>query len=314
MANKILLYLQFSPDLAERSGFKAMDPMFSFMKNGSLTPLDIPDSDKKNQFYIDDVEEGWDASQDNLRIERTFSFSDVSKLFGDSGVLATDGEIGIAAHVYSQTSGYQDNIPFGVLNPGQQKGEYTFQKAFDPAFLKGTLKIEIYIYVKKLGQPGPFFADMVGSKLGTLSSFEIIVDGDGSVFPIVEVDKPGNPLWSLIVLPGVDFATDQFSADNARLELNKKHPMFNKLTEAKTQLANYLMIEILANAMTQLIYMGREELESLSSDDFVQGSLAAAINYWIETFELDIDSFSETNSQLRLQLEETLKKEDKSND
>lgn len=314
MANKILLYRQFSPDLAEQSGFKAAEPMFSFLKNGSLTPLDIPDSDKKNQFYIDDVEEGWDASQDNLRIERTFSFSDVSKLFGDSGLLATNGEIGIAAHVYSQTSGYQDNIPFGVLNPVQQKGEYTFQKAFDPAFLKGTLKIEIYIYVKKLGQTGPFFADMVGSKLGTLSSFEIIVDGDGSVFPIVEVDKPGNPLWSLIVLPGVDFATDQFSADNARLELNKKHPMFNKLTEAKTQLANYLMIEILANAMTQLIYMGREELESLSSDDFVQGSLAAAINYWIETFELDIDSFSETNSQLRLQLEETLKKEDKSND
>ena len=278
-----------------------------------MTQLDITDSDKKNQFYIDDVEEGWDASQDNLRIERIYSFSDVSTLFGDSGVLATDGEIGIAAHVYSQTSGYQDNIPFGVLNPDQQKGEYTFQKAFDPAFLKGTLKIEIYIYVKKLGQAGPFFADMVGSKLGTLSSFEIIVDGDGSVFPIVEVDKPGNPLWSLIVLPGVDFATDQFSADNARLELNKKHPMFNKLTEAKTQLANYLMIEILANAMTQLIYMGREELESLSSDDFVQGSLAAAINYWIETFELDIDSFSETNSQLRLQLEETMK-EDKSND
>lgn len=313
MANKILLYRQFSPDLAEQSGFKATAPMFSFIKNGSLTYLDIVDSDKKNQFYIDDIEEGWNASENDLRIERKYSFSDISKLFGDSGVLATDGEIGIAAHIFSQTSGYQENVSFGVLSPYQQNGEYIFQKSFEPAFLKGTLKVEIYIYVKKLGQPGPLFADMVGSKLGTLSSFEIIVDGDGAVFPIVEVDKPGNPLWSLVVIPGVDFATDQFSADNARLELNKKHPMFNKLTEAKTQLANYLMIEILANAMTQLIYMGREELESLSSDDFVQGSLAAAINYWIETFELDIDSFSETNSQLRLRLEETMK-EDKSND
>ena len=111
----------------------------------------------------------------------------------------------------------------------------------------------------------------------------------------------------------MDFANDQFSADNVRLELNKKHKLFSKLTEAKTPIANYLMLEILANAMTQLIHMGREELDSLSPDDYVQGSLAAAINYWIETFELDIDSFSETNSQLRLQLEETMK-EDKSND
>lgn len=313
MANKILLYRQFSPDLAEKSGFKATAPMFSFIKDGSLTYLDIAESDKKSQFYIDDVEEGWDASQDDLRIERKYSFSDISTLFGDSGVLAMDGEIGIAAHVYSQTSGYQDNIPFGVLKPNQKNGEYLFQKAFERAFLKGTLKVEIYIYVKKLGQPGPFFADMVGSKLGTISDFEVIVDGDGAVFPIVEVDKPDNSLWSLVVLPGVDFANDQFSADNVRLELNKKHKLFSKLTEAKTPIANYLMLEILANAMTQLIHMGREELDSLSPDDYVQGSLAAAINYWIETFELDIDSFSETNSQLRLQLEETMK-EDKSND
>lgn len=82
--------------------------------------------------------------------------------------------------------------------------------------------------------------------------------------------------------------------------------MFKQLAEAKTRIANYLMIEILANAMTQLIFMGKEELDTLSSEDLIQGSLASAINYWIETFELEIDNFSETNSQLRLQLEETV--------
>lgn len=306
MANKIALYRQFNSEMAMESSLNISEPEFSFLKDGTVTSLKTGNADRKKQYYLDDVDEGWDVTQDDLRVERTVTFSDVSRLFGADGLLGTEGEIGIAAHVYSQTSGYQDNIPFGKFNVTQKFGEFRFRKAFEPAFLKGSIKVEIYLYVSKLGQEGPFFADIIGAKLGMISSFEIIVDGDGAVFPIVEVDKPGNPLWALVVVPGVDFATDQFSADNARLELNKKHPMFKQLAEAKTRIANYLMIEILANAMTQLIFMGKEELDTLSSEDLIQGSLASAINYWIETFELEIDNFSETNSQLRLQLEETV--------
>ena len=96
----------------------------------------------------------------------------------------------------------------------------------------------------------PFQTKLEGVNLNieNLEAFSILVDGDGSVFPIEEVEEVGGPLWK-VDFNWTDIESDSFSSSNVKLLLNRAHPIYNYLYNEKHNVNKYLMNEIILSAM-----------------------------------------------------------------
>lgn len=270
--------------------------------------ITFPDEEviNSNEFYLGKANEFWDPNHDNLLIRRVYSINNSQVLFGDKGIISKESTLGIGAHIYSRSSNFQTTISIDKeIFPTDNVTEFVCQINFPAAKLTGEINIDLFFYLKSINEVIPMFAVIPGTRLGIFDSFKIIMDGDGSIFPIVEVEKENAPLWN-VVIKWTDILTDLFDTENVRIEINNKHKMYNNLYN-QNRPSTYLLVEILSNAISQIIYQAIQEeqfIENTYNDEnALPDSIYSVINYWISTFEVNINSLDSINYSLRKNLE-----------
>lgn len=267
-------------------------------KDKSITVKDIRDT----KIYLGEVQEYWDPNIHNLDIRRTIVIKHPKYLFGANGVASENTELGVAYHIHSKTSGFQKIGDTGIVLTGNSEENtiVEFKYNFPAASIKGEVNINLFVYVKSAEGKDLNFASKKGVELGVIDHLQFIVDGDGSTFPIIEVERPGKSLWQL-VMKWNDVSADPFDVEYIRVEMNKSHYMYDYMFK-DTKPSAFLLSEIMSNVMAQVIYKAVNDDSFTDSPDDTE-SIANVVSYWISTYEIDITSLENISYTLRNKLE-----------
>lgn len=172
-----------------------------------------------------------------------------------------------------------------------------FQLKFPPGAVRGSITMSLQLFI---GTPGVLaageshLANTQGFRLGSISrDLQLTFDGDGSLFPIVEVDGgSSDSLWELHS-QWEDPTEDEFSSDYLSLSINRKHPHFKDLRGKKAPYQTPLFSQVLSSWITLWLLKLREDspdtwrsIEVGDQTRFLPGSIAAAASYVFSRGEL----------------------------
>lgn len=300
--NTIFMYKTIDDSLYSDLNISHVDMAFSYTKDDEETPIVLESQDDTYSYYMGNSNGFWDVNMDNLKIERFLTIGNPQALFGDKGVTTAEGELGIGIHMYSRSSNFQTTVALTEsITKESTSHTMKFKHIFENAELKGDIYFSVFIYLKNQIKPAPMIANITGIKLGEIDSFKIAVDGDGSIFPIVEVERVGQPLWN-VIMEWTDINSDIFDTNNVRIEINSKHHMYDYLYKS-TKPSRYLLVEILSSAISQIIFKVVRDSDYVSEGEVMPDSIISVVRYWVETFEADTSSLETISYSLRKEVE-----------
>lgn len=301
MSVQLNLFPTIDKTLYEKIGYMSNSYKFSYHKDGYDIDLDNEANEShgqtQNVIQLIDSNSQWHANAYDLCFKRKCMINNPGFLFGANGIAEEDAVLGVAIMWLSKSSSQRGIFEVCELTFDNKRKNIDITGNFPPGQLKGTLILETIVYLKNSGlKSSSIYADNTGTILGTLDTFTIVMDGNGSVFPIIEVKEPGQPLW-YVVCSWTDPMVDSFDEDNIRLCINTANPSYNLLKLEEGLKESPFLKEILAGAMQTIVLnvMSSDYWdEILKGEGFEDGSIGQAINYFINTFGW------ETNSPERL--------------
>lgn len=299
--NQIPLYRKIDSVMSERTGIEARKPHFFYNSVEGLKEIDLG-SDFEDVLTINEFEEGWTPVEHDLLIKQKYTFNDISALFGIDGVTMEGNKIGLAVHIYSKTSSIQKTISFASFSDISKKNEFIFEYTFPANSLRGTVEMDFFLFLQENLNCKPYQADKIGMILSenNIYSLSIVVDGEGSAFPITEFNQKDGPLW-LLEKSWADATEDTFDNSNVNLKLNVAHPLFEQIKSGKTRASRALMGDVMVQAMSmiiqQVILIEGNSLDV--AEDAISNSILSVVNYWVITFEVDVSSLFTISNSLR---------------
>lgn len=225
--------------------------------------------------------------QDSLHIRYDFFIQNPVAMFrGPRAITADDATLGVALKWESK-----DSLQWGISSPvfltvdAESSYEYELGLDFAPGMLRGDLYMTpILVLSTASGRTIPEYANTPGAYLGALdATFRCVIDGDGSIFPIVEYHgKRTDPLWN-IRLDYADPLEDPFDEENCALEINLAHPDSGLIgvegqAGGLTPLAKEVLTQFIAAIIMDLLYSSKVWAEVIRGDG-APGSIAAAVHH-----------------------------------
>lgn len=229
-------------------------------------------------------------------------------LFGMGGLAASDAALLLALEWSSADSGWRSlGLPVR-LTQGQltvADGTLTLLLVLPAASIRGTGVLAVQLF---LGDPGRAdsgdagIARQKGARLGALSGpVRVVVDGDGSLFPVLEESLGGDgALWEMRSAWN-DPREEPFTSEYVALILNRDHQLFEQLREGRNGPGRHtpLMRHVLASWIALLVHSVSTDLEA-DFDEIVArpvpsiefASIAEAAAVMVRTGELDTGSSS----------------------
>ena len=247
----------------------------------------------------------WFPNGCDLEYHQEFHIGNPGAFFGNHSVTDKENKIGLAVHVSSRTSMFQETIPLDYeIEDTPQDIKLNFTKKFKRDELRGEVKIGFFFYLKSVKKIHQFQADRPGMTLSDGNFFEtcLIVDGSGSAFPITETEIPCGPLWQMRK-HWDDPCIDPFNASSVEVELNSIHPIFKQLVgsvDKNSGTGKALMESIIKQAIAMIIFEAVSEMNNTDGDSWnfdmaAKGSVLEIVGYWVDVYEIDIDNLSMIN-------------------
>lgn len=297
--NKISTYRIIDNELLSEAGFIPNTVRCFYNENHEFKELEITD-ETNGVIFINEIDDKWSPLNNELTIEQQFTIKHPALFFGENSVTANENKIGLGVHIHSKTSNIQYKKAIQSFGRRREPIELTFNHTFNKNELRGSINIDFFLYLDDKITVYPLQAQEKGMILsdGLILSLELVVDGDGSIFPIREVQDKKGPLWS-IEKNWADPIDDPFDINHVAIKLNTEHSLFNQIIEDKSRAASYIMNDIIIQSMVLIIYEVIV-IDEINIEEYVGlegNSILAVVKYWITTFEVDItDIFTITNS------------------
>lgn len=320
MSQTIPLFPTFNED-SKAEVFKLEEYVFTYERDDEIIEL-IQESDGtglRTEAALSDETGYWNPDEYPLCVNRKIRTIKAAHLFSTGepspdasyAIACHDATIGLALKWYSAESNQCGAIPIGTITNTTRNTDFTINCNFDKASIRGEIFFKIILYIYRSGKPNDYerhFANTPGTVLGEIDTFAVRIDGNGSFFPIYEIDKPGEPLWD-VKCTWSDAASDSFS-DCVSIFINKAHKNYKYLNREDTRNFNtQLFSEIMSSAICVIVETLRSEENGLSSlENAQEGSVAQAVSYFREKLDWNIKSSQLTSRSVRLFLEEKFKK------
>ena len=290
----------------EKLCYRTTEYSFFYNKENKKVTIEKKKNDLNDSCYILRATEGDDWNHDDyeLRLVRSIKLSNLETLFGCSGIACSTASIGIAILWTSSDSRQRGVIQVGEFTKKDDDKEFDIEYVFEKGTLRGSIFLKTIFFIKSVGRPlsnETFLANTYGCILGELDTIEVILDGNGSVFPIMNEENGSGPLWR-IICDWIDPTEDKFD-DCVRIMLNTQHKFYRLIEEEN---GNTLLIEIIANAMTILISKLQNSSfwnNAVSGTGFSAGSICDAVNYFVNTLEWDPSTPEKLSETIRTSLE-----------
>ena len=218
-------------------------------------------------------------------------------LFGEDGLAAKNGGIlGVALMWMTPDASQRGVTPIGTITSDSTGPlEISGEIVFPPKELRGTLIIQTVLYLKERGNPvgrERYQAHQTGTLLGVLDETRIIIDGNGSLFPVHEISSPNEPLW-WVRCEWNDPLEDPFTDDNFCIYLNTAHKDYAALNVNEGLKNSPLLFEIICSALQMLMMkvLGDETAReaTIQGNGIQEGSVSSMVNYFLHTFGVSYD-------------------------
>lgn len=249
----------------------------------------------------------WSADCHDLIVQWAFeNVDDIRCLFGEGGVAAPGAELLLALEWTSSDSGGRQlgaPLALSLTNWPSSDGPVMLELRLPPGDVRGIGRLSVQLF---LGRPSDAvssdfgIAVQKGARLGVLAApVTVAIDGDGSLFPILEQScGRDGALWELR-LSWADPREDTFTADFVALVINRDHELFDQLQDRRPGRGRQtpMMRHVLASWVALLVHEVRLELEG-EFDEIVIGasqaeefaSIAETAAEFVRAGELDTSS------------------------
>lgn len=291
-----------SKSIRVKTGYYSAKYSFSYHRNGELFPLesqpttDVSTSSNVTVLKLMDSNAVWHPDLFDLSILCKCSVNSPVFLFGPNGIAPKNSTIGVAIQWTAKGSSVRGIQPIGVLKlndkvPVLIEGDVSFPSKV----LKGLLSLKVIYYlkeVKSIEKNERHLANIPGTILGELDETRVLIDGNGSVFPIVETSAPGEPLW-WVDCNWNDPREDSFTEENFCIHLNTAHKDYPSLNENEGLSNSPLLAEIIATSLQMLITNVLSDQtaaeDTKKGHNLEAGSISAVIHYFMQTFDWNTD-------------------------
>jgi len=295
MSNVIPSYPMIGDEKLSDSNVKIEDYEFLYTKNDGLEKKLNNISDEESIIVLDDELGIWSLDNENLFLKRKFSIEKPYKLFGENGVADELSEIGLAIQWYSSSTKLRGVIKVGNFGCSYKPVSIFLKHKFEKGSIKGSISLSTIFYISKKTPNSnlEYLANEVGEVVGEYDKIEVILDGDGSTFPIYEeeLDNTYPRLWYLN-MSWDDPTYDSFN-DNFSITLNKNHKNYKFLDKNSKFYDSQLMIEIVTTSLSTLILTLKNDFrwnDIINNENLLPGSIGEMVVYYINTLNWSLDS------------------------
>ena len=295
MAAKISLFPILNDDLLSKVRYQPSPYEFFYEVDDQKFELQAEEIDGSvNVHKISDENGVWSPDDYHLCVHRNFTLKTYQCLFGKNGIACRNAVLGLALMWTSADSKQRGVIPFGELDYSMQTYQFRMKHEFKKAQLRGNVEFSTILYIKNAGTPlwnEGHLANDYGTILGELDNFIIKLDGNGSTFPIYEVEETDQPLW-YVKCDWNDPRYDLFS-ECVSININKAHKNYKYLDKTKRIYNEQLLSEIMANALCTIITTLKEQDSAewdatINGRDLRIGSVSEAVYYFANVLGWDI--------------------------
>ncbi|MGU9855290.1 hypothetical protein [Pseudomonas sp. LF245] len=225
-------------------------------------------------------------------------------IFGSDGVVSTEAEVLLALEWASADSCWRTLGSVHTVRHDAESDNVVLDIELAAGTVRGSGFLSVQAFLGKCATEfTPGFAHHPGARLGLLAHpIEIVIDGDGSLFPVLEESLGvDGPLWALKACWS-DPQDEPFTSDYVALVLNNAHPNFEQLRDRRAQNPEQspLMRQVFASWLALVIAhvkddMGVEFDTYLGAPDADEGiaSIADAVRSFIRLGDLSTGSLPE---------------------
>lgn len=309
MSDSISLYPILQDKCFSMIGYITEIPECRYTDGAAEYPLQIEGNDNSLALTakLSDPRCTWVPNTHNLLFSKVCQITSAYHLFGDGGITTSASTLGLALIWISSKSDERGVVPFGEITRNDSAVSFCAEARFGVGKLRGSLKYQTVLYLKRSAPARPgegYFAKQEGTILGELDHGELFVDGNGSLFPIVSVDLPGKPLWSVYFNDTADPLQDAFDNENVEIRLNMAHPDYASLKIETSLTETALMREVLAAAMMVIVEAAKDQCEKdwdevMAGNGYETGSIAEAMHYFSSKLQWDMSSTTALSSSIK---------------
>lgn len=289
-----------SRELLVKTGYNSSVFKFFYTFHGENHELETATTDastsKTAVLQLTDPSCQWHPEIYNLIIKCKCAVNMPKFLFGENGLAAADGGvIGVAVMWMIPESSMRGVTMLGGLNNTSIPTEIIGTVRFEKQQLRGTLILQTILFLKEKGFPKEterYQASQTGTVLGILDETRVVIDGNGSMFPIQEKASPTDPLW-WVICDWEDPTEDKFTYDNFCICLNTAHKDYTNLNANKGLKNSPLLMEIVCSALQILVTkvlidpVAREA--TINGKSLQPGSISSVVHYLLHVYDWHFD-------------------------
>ena len=290
-----------SRDLLVMTGYISTKYEFSFRYRGETHLLNAVNTDsstsKSAVVQMEDPGGEWHPEKHELSVKCKCIINNPLFLFGENGLAPSlNSEIGVGIMWLAPDSSIRGIQPVGIIRSDSTEACVIDSNIhFDSKTLRGNLFLQTVLYLKKRGTPSEkekHLARYSGTILGVLDETRVIIDGNGSMFPIHMVANPTEPLW-WVHCRWEDPTQDSFTDDNFCIYLNTAHKDYGYLNANEGIKNSPLLMEILCSSIQMLVMKVLNDSvyrdDTIHGVDLKQGSVSSVVNYFIHVYSWSYD-------------------------
>ncbi len=314
MSIPISFYPHINENILNKLGVVNGEFNFYYTKNKDiLMETKYPDESRiREVIYFEDSNYEWDPDSFNLKLTRPLTISNPNFLFGSRGVAPKQSKLAIGVIWTCKASNIRGAKIIHTFGSDEFAPlQCNLNLEFPRGVLKKELNLEVIIYIKEPGKitaGEEILANQPGLNLGIISRSSIVIEGNGSIFPVVEVEEPNMPLW-WVYCSWSDPQEDSFDEEHIKLCINKAHKYYSQVYNGKSVKDSPLFVEIMASAIQNIIHKVEKSSywENIKQNyNNSPGSIGEAIYYFMSTFDWDFSSPELLGLTIRKYLEENL--------
>lgn len=297
--NRSFLYPTLNDELLENLKITVYEQLFyTTDKFGKQVRVNIDNEDASN-IIMNDTEGIWNAEFNDLIIEQKIVLGNCKVLFGNQGIANKDSLIGVSVSWWSKSSKRRESYKIDTISIDDSKKSLSVTLTFPSSSFRKQVNYSVNLFSLDNSNENSIYANSQGLILGNIFESRLILEGAGSIFPIVSISDAKSPLWYLNC-DWTDY-NDSFS-DSVVLILNKEHKNYRYLDSNDSKnYNNEMFIEVMISVTVQIIMtaVNKGDIEEITIDrNLVTGSIGELIKYYIDTYEISSYDITEVNKSI----------------
>ncbi len=319
MSISIRMYPLLKDEMIESAGVVPEKPELYYHGEDGRCLMELRDTEGEEKSFsaiISDPRCAWYPESHEIHLKQDVTVKDVSGWFGPEGVAPANSTLGLALHWSSTGSEMQGISLMTEVSTGSGEIRAEGKLKFPKGYLKGSIIIELVVYLKKPGKPEDDekqLCNVSGAVLGKLMQYQLYIDGNGSTFPIGTENCPGKPLWRIKYEPD-EIMTDSFDYDNVGIVFNTAHRDYHLINQDSQDYSQAFFSEVLSDALIVMMEILKQSAKDqaawddiLAGDNYEAGSIAAAMNYFMIKLGWNTDDLLSLSESVHVFIDKNLK-------